>query len=139
VNQQLAALSIALSHVRRQLQQGGDTIVADEMTRLQQRTIDLVEVIRSLSHALHPSVLQHAGLIAALQGHCAEFGRQHAIEVTLAAADGLDGIPQDITLCLYRVAQKTLRNIAVHAGARQARLTLKPTGDGLELTIADDG
>jgi signal transduction histidine kinase len=139
VNQQLAALSIALSHVKRQLQKGGDAIVEAEITRLQQCTLDLVDVIRNLSHELHPGVLRHAGLIAALQGHCAEFGRQHAIEVTLAAANGLDGIPQDIALCLYRVAQETLRNIAAHAGARKVQVSLRATEDGLELLIADDG
>jgi signal transduction histidine kinase len=139
VNQQLAALSIALSHVKRQLQKGGDAIVEDEITRLQQCILDLVDVIRNLSHELHPGVLRHAGLIAALQGHCAEFGRQHAIEVTLAAADGLDGIPQDIALCLYRVAQETLRNIAAHAGARKVQVSLSTTEEGLALLIADDG
>ena len=124
VNQQLAGLSIALSNVKRQLQNGGNAIVQDEMTRLQQRTIDLADVIRNLSHELHPGVLQHAGLVAALKGHCAEFGRQHAIEVTLSAADGLDGIPHDVALCLYRVAQEALHNVAAHAGARQAHVTL---------------
>ena len=72
VNQQLAGLSIALSNVKRQLQNGGDATVQDELTRLQQRTIDLADVIRNLSHELHPGVLQHAGLVAALKGHCAE-------------------------------------------------------------------
>ena len=139
VNQQLAGLSITLSHVRRQLHNGGDARVQDEPTRLQQRTIELANGIRSLSHALHPGVLQHAGLVAALQGHCAEFGRQHAIEVTLSAADGLDGIPDDVALCLYRVAQEALRNVAAHAGARTAQVTLSSTDDGLELAIADDG
>ena len=139
VNQQLAGLSIALSNVKRQLQNGGDAIVQDELTRLQQRTVDLADVIRNLSHELHPGVLQHAGLVAALKGHCAEFGRQHAIEVTLSAADGLDGIPDDVALCLYRVAQEALRNIAAHADARKAQVTLRSTGEGLELVIADDG
>ena len=72
VNQQLAGLSIALSNVKRQLQNGGDATVQNELTRLQQRTIDLADVIRNLSHELHPGVLQHVGLVAALKGHCAE-------------------------------------------------------------------
>ena len=139
VNQQLAGLSIALSNVKRQLQNGGDGTVQEEISRLQQRTIDLADVIRNLSHELHPGVLQHAGLAAALKGHCAEVGRQHAIEVTLSAVDGLDGIPQDVALCLYRVAQEALRNIAAHAGARKAQVTLRSTEEGLELVIADDG
>jgi PAS domain S-box-containing protein len=139
VNQQLAGLSIALSHVKRQLQNGGDATVQDEITRLQQRTSDLADVIRNLSHELHPGVLQHAGLSAALKGHCAEFGRQHAIEVTLSTAGGLDGIPQDVALCLYRVAQEALHNTAAHADARKAHVTLSCTEDELELVIADDG
>jgi len=139
INQQLASLSIALSNVRRRLHDGGDATVQDELTRVQQRTIDLADVIRNLSHQLHPGVLQHAGLIAALKGHCAEVGRQHAIELTVSAVDGVDGIPQDVALCLYRVAQEALRNITAHAGARKAQVTLKSAEEGLELLIVDDG
>jgi PAS domain S-box-containing protein len=139
VNQQLAGLSIALSNVKRELQNGKNGTVQEEITRLQQRTIDLADVIRNLSHELHPGVLQHAGLVAALRGHCAEVGRQHEIEVTLSADAGLDGIPNDVALCLYRVAQEALRNIAEHAGANKAQISLRFNDEGLELVIADDG
>ena len=139
VNQQLAALSVGLSNFKRRLPLCGDAVVQNELARLQQRTVDLADVIRNLSHELHPGVLQHAGLSAALRGHCAEIGRQSAIEVTLSAVDGLDGIPQDVALCLYRVAQEALRNVAAHAGARKAQVILRSAEDGLELVIADDG
>jgi PAS domain S-box-containing protein len=139
VNQQLAGLSIALSNVKRQLHNGANGTVQEEITRLQQRTIDLANVIRSLSHELHPGVLQHAGLVAALKGHCEEFGAQHAIEVTLSAADNLEGISDNVALCLYRVAQEALRNIAEHAGAHKAEVTLRTTEAFLELIVADDG
>ena len=139
VNQQLAGLSIALSNVKRRLQNGGDATVQDELTRLQQRTIDLADVIRNLSHELHPGVLQHVGLAAALNGHCAEVGKQYPIEVTFSAVDVRDGIPQEVALCLYRVAQEALRNIAVHAAAHKAQVTLRSSEQGVELVIADDG
>jgi signal transduction histidine kinase len=138
INQQLASLSIALSGVRRRLQHGEAAAVQDEIIGLQQRIIDVTNVTRQLSHELHPGVLQHAGLVPALKGHCAEFGAQHGINVTFCA-DGLDGVPQEIGLCLYRVAQEALRNIAAHAGARQARVALTPSADGLELVVNDDG
>jgi two-component system sensor histidine kinase UhpB len=138
INQQLASVSIALSHVKRQLPNDGNTTVQEELTQLQQRTVDLAHTIRSLSHALHPGVLQYAGLVATLQGYCAEYERQHAIEVLLSA-DDLGDVPQHVGLCLYRVAQEALHNIAAHAGARQARVALRRTADGLELIITDDG
>jgi signal transduction histidine kinase len=139
VNQQLAGLSIALSGVKRQLQKGTSEAVQEEISQLQQRTIDLADVIRNLSHELHPGILQHAGLVAALRGHCAEFGTQHAIEVTLSAPDGLDIIPRDVALCLYRVVQEALRNIAEHSGAHGAQVTMRSNEDVLELIIVDDG
>ena len=138
INQQLASLSIALSGVKRRLQDGKDTSVQDDITRLQQRVIGVANATRQLSHDLHPGVLQHAGLVAALRGHCAEFGTQHGIDVKLST-DGVDGVPQDVALCLYRVVQEALRNIATHAGARAARVALSSTAEGLELIIDDDG
>ena len=138
VNQQLASVSIALSSFKRRLQQGNAEFAKEEVARLQQRIIGVSNVTRRLSHDLHPGVLQHAGLVAALRGHCAEFGAQHGINVTLSVADGLDGVPQDVALCLYRVAQEALRNIAAHSGAREARVALSASAEGLELIVNDD-
>ncbi|MGZ9261733.1 MAG: sensor histidine kinase [Candidatus Binatia bacterium] len=139
INQQLASLSIALSGVKRRLQDGEAEGVAEEVTRLQQRIIDVTHVTRQLSHELHPGVLEHAGLVAALRGHCAEFGSQHGIDVTFAAGAGINGVPAETALCLYRVTQEALRNIAAHASARTARVALSPGAASLELVIRDDG
>jgi signal transduction histidine kinase/ligand-binding sensor domain-containing protein len=138
VNQQLAALSIALSGLKRQLPSEAAT-AQQAVARLQQQTIALSEAIRHLSHELHPGVLQHAGLVVALQGNCTEFGRQHGIDVTFHADTGLENLPADVALCLYRVAQEALHNIAQHAGARRVEVTLTCSNDLLELRIADNG
>jgi two-component system sensor histidine kinase UhpB len=138
LSQQLAALSIACSGLKRRL----PSEVAEaqqEVTRLQQQTIALSEAIRHLSHELHPGVLQHAGLVAALQEGCTEFGSQHGINVTFHADTGLEKIPADVALCLYQVAQEALRNMARHAGGCQAEVALTRSDDILELRIADDG
>ena len=139
INQQLASLSIALSSVKRRLQNGEAEGVAEEVARLQQRIVDVTHVTRQLSHELHPGVLEHAGLVAALRGHCAEFGAQHGIDVTFTAAAGINGVPAETALCLYRVTQEALRNVAAHAVAGTARVALTPAGKSLELSILDDG
>ena len=138
INQQLASLSIALSSVKRRLQVGEADGLAEEVARLQQRIVDITHVTRQLSHDLHPGVLRHAGLVAALRGHCAEFGAQHGIDVSFSA-DGVNGVPDETALCLYRVTQEALRNIAAHAGARTAQVALRSAAAGMELSIVDDG
>ena len=97
ISQQLAALSIACSGLKRRLPSEAAES-QQEVARLQQQTFALSEAIRHLSHELHPGVLQHAGLVAALQGDCAEFGRQHGIAVTFHADAGLEAIPADVAL-----------------------------------------
>jgi PAS domain S-box-containing protein len=138
VNQQLAALSIALSNVKRRLDDRRDVTVRDELSRLQQRVIDLADMIRNLSQELHPGALHHAGLAATLRGYCAEVSRQHAIEVAFSVSESLNGIPQNVALCLYRVAQEILRDIATHADAHKAQVILRFNGEGLELIITED-
>jgi signal transduction histidine kinase len=138
INQQLATLSIALSSLKRRLPAAASD-AHGELARLQQHTINLSEEIRNLSHELHPGVLQHAGLGAALKATCAEFGLQHRIEVNCQTEGNLESVPAEVALCLYRVTQEALHNIAAHAGARHARVRLARVGAMLELAIGDDG
>jgi PAS domain S-box-containing protein len=138
VNQKIAALAIAISKLRKELPESAD-IVRDQLTDLQRRTTTLSEDVRRLSHQLHPAALEHAGLVAALQSHCAEFSSREGIEVTLTIRDTTEMIPLDMALCLYRVTQESLRNIAKHAGTHEARVTLATAEEGIHLSIADTG
>ena len=120
-----------------ELQGSGELL--EVLTAVQRQTIELTEDIRLLSHDLHPGVLKHADLVDALRSHCSEFARQQSIEVVVEA-DG-DLTISDITtaLCLYRVVQEALRNIAKHADARQVRVTVRRVEEEVQLAVADDG
>jgi len=74
-----------------------------------------------------------------LQSYCAEFANQEGIGVGLEARDCPEQIPPDVGLCLYRITQEALRNVAKHSGAREARVTLAGTKDGIQLSVADSG
>ena len=139
VSQEVTGLAIGLSSLKRCLRGVDSVDVEDALNDLQQRTTTLGEEIRHLSHDLHPGVLHHVGLVAALRDHCREFGRQHRIETTFVADNDLERIDGDAALSLYRVAQEALRNISKHAAAAHARVVLARTDDALELAIADDG
>ena len=140
LSQQLAGLSIALSALKRRLGAlpgAGD--LQGDVSALQKRAVGLAENIRRLSHELHPSVLEHAGLVAALASHCTELQRREAIDVAFSAEGDFTTVCADSALCLFRVAQEALRNVVTHAGARHAEVRLRQTVDFTELTISDDG
>jgi signal transduction histidine kinase len=139
IGQRLAALSIALSGIKRhpEIQESPD--LRSAVGSLQERATVVAKAIRQLSHDLHPSVLDHATLSEALKSHCTEFARQHSIDVTFNADADLDPVDRAAALCLYRVAQEALRNVAKHAHARSVRVALRRNGAEMTLSVADDG
>jgi two-component system sensor histidine kinase UhpB len=88
---------------------------------------------------LHPSVLEHAGLVAALTEYCADIRRHQRVAVTFSADGDFKFTSAESALCLYRVAQEGLRNVVTHAHAGRAEVRLFRSGDVAELSIADDG
>ncbi len=137
-NQQIAAISISLSGIKRRLPESALGLHED-VGRLQGDVIRLSDEVRHLSHELHPGVLQHAGLVAALRSRVAEFYGQYRIETTMESQGDLSWLPNDISLCLYRVTQEALHNIASHSGAGRAQIKLKQIAGNIELDISDDG
>ena len=138
ISQQLAAISIAMSECRRPELQGSGELL-EVLTAVQRQTIELAEDIRLLSHDLHPGVLKHAGLVDALRSHCSEFARQQSIDVVVEADGDLVIADMSTSLCLYRVVQEALRNIAKHADARQVHVTVGHVEEGVQLAVTDDG
>ena len=138
ISQKLAAISIAMSECTLpELHASGELL--DVVTAVQQQIIDLVEDVRLLSHDLHPAALKHAGFVEALRSHCSEFARQQSLDVVVEANGNLAISDNATALCLYRVVQEALRNIAKHANARRVHVTLRLVGEEVRLSVADDG
>jgi two-component system sensor histidine kinase UhpB len=137
-NQQLAALSIAISGLRRR-QFRDDAELHEMLNGLQERTVALTEQVRHFSNDLHPGMLDHAGLASALRTHCTEFAEQRQLQLSFTAGNNLGPIPRDVAICVYRIVQEGLRNVVDHAEVQAASVSLARSLDGLELTIADQG
>ncbi|HEU4693777.1 MAG TPA: PAS domain-containing sensor histidine kinase [Vicinamibacterales bacterium] len=137
VSQQLAALGIGLSLIEGRATDS--EFVREEATRLREVAIGLAEKVRHVSHELHPGILQHTGLKSALASHCDASASQHAFLLQFEARGSVNDVPDDVALCLYRVTQQALRNVAMHANASRVWVTLVRVGKGIELTIADNG
>ena len=140
VSQQLAGVSIAFSGLKHRL---GEFHVSEELQQelvaLQRQTLTLARNVRHLSHDLHPTVLQHLGLVKGLTWYCSELERTHGVTIACAASGDFKSITPDAALCIYRIAQEALRNVIAHAGASRVDVTLVQAEDEAEISIADDG
>ena len=112
----------------------------------QQKLIEVVELIdecasgfHSISHHLHPSALDTLGLVKALRCFCKDFSNQHEFPVEFVSHNVPDRFANDVSLCLYRIAQEALSNAAKHSGAAEARVELTHRGEQIDLCISDAG
>ncbi len=138
VSQRLAVLGMEISAVQQQVAISSPPISG----RLRSMGVEvgrLAQDIHRLSRQLHPSMVDHLGLIATLRAECAAFSKQHGIAAELVTADVPDSLAPEIALTLYRIAQESLWNVAKHAQARGVRLSVAQAEGGLLLAVEDDG
>ena len=133
--QRVAMLGHELGELERAGIGGGEPL---RLAGLREELHDLAGEIRRIAHRMHPTVLDHLGLPAALLQLAAEFGAQ-GLDVHVDAAVPADGVPADAATCLYRVAQEALRNVLRHSGAGEAVLTLQREAGGVSVTVEDGG
>lgn len=138
LNQKIATLSMSISWLKRKVPMRNEELVT-ELEQLRQTTNGLTNEVRRLSHQLHPAVLEHLGLVTALESYIASFKDEEQIDVQLTAELGEERIPFQTSICLYRVATEALRNVARHSGAPSALVSLKRYRDVLELSVSDSG
>jgi signal transduction histidine kinase len=95
--------------------------------------------VHALSYRLHPSILEDLGLSEALKSECDRFSRTFPIRLQLELGPVPEKLPRDVALCLFRIAQEGLRNIARHSAASRAEVSLRRLPVGLQLVVWDNG
>lgn len=136
VTQRLACLAIDAGRLA-STQNGADR--SETMREIRDGLVRLSEDVHSLSYRLHPALLEDLGLGDALKAECDRFARQESISVEIQLEEVQTTIPRDTGLCLFRVTQEALRNVARHARARSAAVSLRPLEGGLQLAVTDTG
>ena len=84
-------------------------------------------------------MLEDAGLAAALLSYCSEFSSLTGVRVALEVEGSFGGVPSAVSLCIYRIVQEALQNVAKHARVTDGSVQLKRSPGILSLTIADRG
>lgn len=94
---------------------------------------------RTISHLLHPPLLDEIGLESALAVYTEGFAKRSGIAVTLSVAPELGRLDSDIETALFRVVQECLLNVHRHANSSTASVTLRRENGQIKLQVCDEG
>ncbi|MEV0313287.1 sensor histidine kinase [Nonomuraea fuscirosea] len=113
--------------------------LCEELHGVQETVRASLDEVRQVARRLRPGVLEDLGLHAALSALATDLSRMGGIPVTRAVEPDHPALGADVELVLYRIAQESLTNIARHARATRAELSLTTEDGRLVLRISDNG
>lgn len=138
VGQFLAGLKINLARLHRR-----EAVPGVESHPLLLESIELTDraigEVRTISHLLHPPLLDELGLYSAARWYTEGFAKRSGIQVELNLAEIVDRLPKEIELALFRVLQESLTNVHRHAKATRVTIDIQCTDDDVILFVCDDG
>ena len=138
VSQRMALLEMSTDRFRQHaLQLSPDA--TRELAQIADATAQISSDIRHLSHRLHPSTLATLGLAAAVKGLCREFSEQFGLKIRYVHHDVPDGLSIEVSTCVFRIVQESLRNVVKHGGSAEATVELSGGAGRVELCVLDTG
>jgi len=136
--QALAALSMSLSMLEREADKltprAGKNL--SDATRLVR---ELSQEVRTMSHLLHPPLLDEAGLESALRWFVEGFAERSGIQVELELAPQLGRFSKEMEISIFRIVQESLANVHRHAGSKTAQVRVGRDAEKVTLEICDQG
>jgi signal transduction histidine kinase len=140
VGQTLIALNLNLTIVQGELSGGYTASLATRLADSIELVTEVIRLVRDVMSNLRPINLDAYGLESALQTYAQEFETRYGIPVQFEKrTPPLPRLDNNIEITLLRISQEALTNIARHAQANQASLSLRLDEKNVYLTIEDNG
>jgi signal transduction histidine kinase len=95
--------------------------------------------VRTISHLLHPPLLDELGFHSAARWYTEGFAKRSGIPVELHLAEVVERLPKEIEIALFRVLQESLTNVYRHADAKGVDVEVQCTDTEVVLTVSDNG
>ena len=95
--------------------------------------------IRTISHLLHPPLLEELGLASAAHWYVEGFASRSGIQVEVEIPKQLDRLGNDVELVLFRILQEALTNIHRHSGSKTASIKIGADSQQAWLDVQDQG
>jgi signal transduction histidine kinase len=138
LTQRLAASAITAGGLEQRFEDSSPD-ARDAIAQLKHDLISLSDDVHRISRQIHPAILDDLGLADAMGSECERFGQHHAIDIRLRCGDIPKDLPKDVSLCLYRITQEALWNIAKHANTDRVDVTLATDAETAHLEVRDFG
>jgi PAS domain S-box-containing protein len=138
VGQILAALSMNIAVVQSQ-SHNLDALAARAVSENAQLVRQASSEIRTLSHLLHPPLLDIAGLASSLRWYVDGFSERSKIKVNLDIPTDFARLPDDVELAIFRIVQECLTNIHRHSGSTTAEIRIQQDNGRLRVEVRDNG
>jgi signal transduction histidine kinase len=138
LGQELAAIKMIMDGI---LQQRQPPELKDRAAAEINALIDrAIQQVRSMSHLLHPPLLDEIGLYSALQWYLEGLSKRSGIETSMdiQPAD-FPRLQPDLETAIFRIIQEALTNVFRHSGAAKAWVTVEKTETQVSLSVRDDG
>lgn len=137
LGQELTAAKMTADAVRKLSPTPELSTRSEELADLIHRAITQV---RSLSHLLHPPLLDETGLVSTIQWYLDGLTKRSGIHTTFEVHPAeFPRLPAELETALYRVIQEALTNVFRHSGARHVWVVLAQKDDRLIASVRDDG
>ena len=138
IAQSLSSINLRLSELKAESETSKD--VLRQKIELTQILVEKsVDIVHRFARELRPSVLDDLGLIPALESHLQSFMQETGIRVKLTAFSGIEKSDNTMLTVLYRIAQEALANVACHAQASHADVSIVDHAGTIRMEIKDDG
>lgn len=132
--QRLVALSLALRRAQGHAASGADGALAASLNDASVLIHDALEELRELARGIHPAVLTEAGLAGAVTALCS----RSPVPVELREVTP-ERFATEVEANAYYFVSEALTNVAKHAPAARATISITHAADRLEIVVADDG
>lgn len=138
LGQYLVGLKINLD----QFQTSGPALEPAQASLLSE-TVTLTErsiaEVRTISHLLHPPLLDEIGFESAARWYAEGFAKRCGLQVNLKLSEMVERLPKEVELALFRVLQESLTNVHRHANATSVDILLDCSDGRVILSVQDDG
>ncbi|MFL6463716.1 MAG: sensor histidine kinase, partial [Bryobacteraceae bacterium] len=138
VGQFLAALAMNIANLSRE----ADKLSTEGARCLRENTYIVDQIsneIRTISHLLHPPLLDEVGLPAALHWFVDGFTKRSNIQTTLQILDNFPRMAQDVEIAIFRAVQESLTNVHRHSGSSCCSVKIERVDDQVRVEISDRG